>query len=352
MISLCKFMETTPYQELFKRIQPKAWAYIQGQYSAPQRWLLLMEPFIYFFMAIGLLSTGINALTMLSATALLFFYYVRIGFLGHDIIHGQLFDRKAKSTSAIVWLVCSLGQGISELWWKEKHNEHHRAPNGVESTEHDFHLVDTDVDTMPFLLWDAKFYRASDYQSAWKQWFLKHQDKLVWPLLAIIRPLWARHSLFHGKLSDGIPQKLGVLIHYFGMMSLLVFMSGWMGLLVFAVALGMGSLVIGIFSLSSHAGMDTYEVSGTKHPFERALISTRNVQANPFIFWLSGGLSHQIEHHLYANLPRYALRKMSPLIEQECKALGIPYLTHGTLDAIRYLPSSLRSVKEQIQPVK
>lgn len=40
---------------------------------------------------------------------------------------------------------------------------------------------------------------------------------------------------------------------------------------------------------------------------------------------LTGNLSHQIEHHLYPDLPARRSRHIAPEVEESCRRYGLPY---------------------------
>jgi len=46
--------------------------------------------------------------------------------------------------------------------------------------------------------------------------------------------------------------------------------------------------------------------------------------------WFSGGLNHQIEHHLFPSLSIYLYPFISPIVQQTCKEFDIPYRNYKT----------------------
>lgn len=55
------------------------------------------------------------------------------------------------------------------------------------------------------------------------------------------------------------------------------------------------------------------------------IASTRDIQANMFNDWFTGGLNRQIEHHLFPALPRHNLTKVSPYVKAMCQKHGLVY---------------------------
>jgi len=41
--------------------------------------------------------------------------------------------------------------------------------------------------------------------------------------------------------------------------------------------------------------------------------------------WFSGGLNHQIEHHMFPGVSHYLYPVISPIVKQTCREFGIPY---------------------------
>ena len=58
--------------------------------------------------------------------------------------------------------------------------------------------------------------------------------------------------------------------------------------------------------------------------------------------WVSGGLNHQIEHHLFPSMNIHLYPLISPVVRQTCADFGLPYYNYPSfatayLDMIRYL---------------
>ena len=58
--------------------------------------------------------------------------------------------------------------------------------------------------------------------------------------------------------------------------------------------------------------------------------------------WVSGGLNHQIEHHLFPSMNIHLYPLIAPIVKQTCLEYGLPYYNYPSfgvayLDMIRYL---------------
>jgi linoleoyl-CoA desaturase len=51
---------------------------------------------------------------------------------------------------------------------------------------------------------------------------------------------------------------------------------------------------------------------------------------SPLLSWMVGGLTNQIEHHLFPNISHVHYRKIAPIIKQTAKEFGLPYYSNGS----------------------
>ncbi len=59
----------------------------------------------------------------------------------------------------------------------------------------------------------------------------------------------------------------------------------------------------------------------------RQILGSSNIEAGPLLAILTGHLSHQIEHHLFPEMPGRRYRQIGPEVRRICKKHGIPYNT-------------------------
>src|SRR5690606_25129221 len=64
----------------------------------------------------------------------------------------------------------------------------------------------------------------------------------------------------------------------------------------------------------------------TEHWAVQQIKGTANWASGSF-FWnfFSGGLNHQIEHHLFPSISQYCYPAIAPIVKQTCKEFNIPY---------------------------
>ncbi|HEX2577134.1 MAG TPA: acyl-CoA desaturase [Aquihabitans sp.] len=61
----------------------------------------------------------------------------------------------------------------------------------------------------------------------------------------------------------------------------------------------------------------------------RQLLGSANISGGPLFHVLSGNLSHQIEHHLFPDLPAHRYPELAVEVREICERYGLPYNTGG-----------------------
>jgi NADPH-dependent stearoyl-CoA 9-desaturase len=67
------------------------------------------------------------------------------------------------------------------------------------------------------------------------------------------------------------------------------------------------------------------------HWYLRQMLGSANFKAGPAMRFMSGNLCHQIEHHLYPDLPSNRLHEISMRVGQVCDKYDLPYTTGSFL---------------------
>lgn len=79
-------------------------------------------------------------------------------------------------------------------------------------------------------------------------------------------------------------------------------------------------------------GVETF----TKHSIEgetrgqwylRQMLGSANISGSPALHLMTGNLSHQIEHHLFPDLPSNRYQEVAPKVRAVCEKYGLPYRT-------------------------
>ena len=74
-------------------------------------------------------------------------------------------------------------------------------------------------------------------------------------------------------------------------------------------------------------GFDTPEGEARGHWYFRQLLGSANIRGGNLFHIMSGNLSHQIEHHLFPDLPANRYAEIAPEVAEICARYGLPYNT-------------------------
>ncbi|MFY9636668.1 MAG: acyl-CoA desaturase, partial [Cellulosimicrobium cellulans] len=61
--------------------------------------------------------------------------------------------------------------------------------------------------------------------------------------------------------------------------------------------------------------------------YVRQMIGSANISGSKFMHLMTGNLSHQIEHHLFPDLPSNRYAEVAPLVREICQRYGLKYTT-------------------------
>jgi fatty acid desaturase len=86
-----------------------------------------------------------------------------------------------------------------------------------------------------------------------------------------------------------------------------------------------GGLYIATILATNHMGRPMVVSQGPSDFFRDQALPSRNVRTPWGLEFIWGALNHQIEHHLFPNMPRNQVRRALPLVRRFCEEQGIPY---------------------------
>jgi len=80
------------------------------------------------------------------------------------------------------------------------------------------------------------------------------------------------------------------------------------------------------------AGVSVYSEKDTESEtrgdwYLRQLLGSSNLEGSNFFYEMTGHLSHQIEHHLFPDIPAARYRQIAPKVRAICEQYGVPYNT-------------------------
>jgi fatty acid desaturase len=332
------------YAELKRRLRSAGVFQRQLRYYGFQAVLsagLLVLPF-------GLLLMSPPVGVQIVAAGLLAVAYTRLAFIFHDAGHRQVFGQPWQND----WTMLLMGflTGSSTSWWLRSHNQHHSNPNDL----------DLDPTTaLPILVF-------SEEQARKRKGLLKavvrFQAYYFFPLL-FLEALGARLAsvlfLINGKSRYPLIEGPGMVAHFaiYGaiLFALLPLEEALLFMLVHQFLFG---FYMGSVFAPNHKGMLVVNEAMRLDFLNRQVRSSRNIKPNPFgDFWL-GGLSYQIEHHLFPNIPRNKLKEAREITRHFCMEHSIPYYETGALRAyaevLQYFhrvvaPLRARPIREELR---
>jgi len=301
---------------------------------------------------------------------LLGLFWQQCGWLAHDFLHHQVFQKRWKGDLSGV-VIGNFFQGFSMAWWKNKHNSHHAVPN-LHNTSATTQDGDPDIDTMPLLAWSlsqARSFRSLSLDktdSVLTKFFVRHQTLFYFPILLLARLSWLNESfktafglgastenakleLDTKGLQHPILEKLAILLHYlwvimlssgFGRFGLMKSMGYFM-----VATCSSGFFLAVVFGLG-HNGMATYDADKRPDFWKLQVTTTRNIIGGHgipqwFVDWFCGGLQYQVDHHLFPMMPRHSMKMCHSLVESFCKEWGVEYheadIWNGTIEILNHL---------------
>lgn len=279
-----------------------------------------------------------------------------VGFnIFHDANHGSISLNRRVNTA--VAILTSMALGPSRYLWSYKHNVlHHRFTNIQES--------DDDLETRGFL-------RLSPHQP-WKPRF-RGQHVFVWVLYAInaiemvFLKDFAQYFTLRMNPYKTIPA-LSRVEHCEFWVSKSVYLSIFVGLPL--IILPIERAVAGFLVYQFTLGLSLAFVFGMAHQVEDATFispSTMHVgeewaahqmqttvnfaNSSPFWNWFTGGLNHQIEHHLFPSISHTHYAMIRPIVRNTALEYRLPYKHFDTYaEALKSHFRFLRTLSEK--PVK
>jgi fatty acid desaturase len=258
--------------------------------------------------------------------------------IGHNVMHGQYDFMQDPTLDSKTYEWDLVGTAKT---WKHGHNVTHHTFTNVLGKDDDF---------------GYSFFRLSS-DVPWKP------SHLFQPILNPLAGLFFDHavSYYHARPSEYASAEPGKSNGQAGQKAM---WSDWFGLALktirqhakeyvlypalagpFAPKVALGNaLAAGVRNLWTYAVIHcghltegTYTFSEQQLESEtrggyylRQILGSSNFEAGPVLGPLTGHLSHQVEHHLFPDIPAHRYRQMSPAVKRICEQHGIPYNT-GTL---------------------
>jgi len=284
--------------------------------------------------AVGVVLTrgSWSALAWTAPAALLF---GQLGFLAHDAVHNQIFKGR-RANHGIGLLLFNLCLGGSRGWWADKHNAHHAQPNRLGT--------DPDIEGGVVAVSDEEARLARGFI----RFMVRHQATTIGPLLSL--SVLQIHAYSARFVTHGTVRRRGVELglmaaHYTVYLGGLTLALGVAhGLLFAAVHQLLLGLYLGGAFLPNHIGMPILAPETEVDFLHRQVVTARNIRGGRVTDYFFGGLSCQVEHHLFPTMPRRNLRTAAPIVRRFCSQQGIDYRETSPWAAYREVFHHLRTL--------
>lgn len=283
----------------------------------------------------GLIFAG-NTWTQVLIATVLAVVLTQFAFLGHEASHRQIFASK-KANDFVGRLIATLVVGISYSWWMNKHTRHHANPNRI--------AHDPDIDGEVIVFQPEKAAGKGRLHS----WFLRHQGTLFFPMLLLegvnlhyqgLRYLLDRRNEVSGRATELALLAVRLLALPAVAFAVLPPVSA-IGFLLVQVSLF--GLYMGASFAPNHKGMPQVPSALKLSFLHKQVLTSRNIRGRGMTA-LFGGLNHQIEHHLFPNMPRPHLARAARIVREYCAKLNVPYTSVSLASSYRTVLRHLNAV--------
>jgi fatty acid desaturase len=265
--------------------------------------------------------------------AFLAFVFAQLGFIVHDAGHQEIFS--GPTGNEVIGLIHSnLLLGFSYSWWLHKHNSHHCSPNHITG--------DPDV--------DIPLFAFTKDQAAGKRGLarltVRYQHFCFFPLSlleAFVLKVDSVKFLMRNKVAHPVIEVSFLILHACWFLGLLYLLLGWPHAILFFVAQQMFlGLYLTLIFAPNHQGMPLLQGGAAVNFLREQVLTSRNIKRHPGVDYCTGGLTCQIEHHLFPTMPTNKLRQVQKIVKSYCVSRGVPYHETSLFQSFREVYEDLR----------
>jgi fatty acid desaturase len=241
----------------------------------------------------------------------------QFAFIAHEAAHRQVFE-SGPLNDKIGRIIANGVVGISYSWWMQKHTRHHSNPNTIGKDP------DIENDTIIFQAEEAA--KVSWIHSL----ITRKQGWLFFPLLTLegvnlhihgIRSVFGKRKVERRALEASmIMLRLAIYVTV-----VFLFLPVGMAFAFLGVQLAVFGIYMGASFAVNHTGMPMLPHDSKVDFLRRQVLTSRNIRGGWPMSIFMGGLNHQVEHHLFPNMPRPNLLKAREVVREYCATHDIPY---------------------------
>ena len=254
--------------------------------------------------------------------------------LGHNVMHGQYdwMQHPYLNSQKFDWdIVCPAPL------WQHSHNYLHHTFTNIVGRDHDvgYHLIRV-TDEQPWTPSDRYNLFSTMVLALGFEWAVAFHDIQISAdeyadspqLTEIMRPksrgLFAKIARQVGKDHIAFPTIAGLAL---GRRSAMTTLSGNITANMARNLWTWAVIFCGHFTDQAHiyTELDTNESKGDW--YIRQILGSSNIQGSKLFHILTGNLSHQIEHHIFPDMPANHYARISPQVQAICRKYDLPYNT-------------------------
>lgn len=288
-----------------------------------------------------------------ASAVLLGLFWQQSGWLAHDFCHHTTFRERRWNKWIGGYFFGGVCQGLSCLWWNDRHNTHHSICNVAK--------CDPDIDNVPLFAWHPDDYLGTPKGSVVRR-MMRYQQYYFLPFLPLLRAIWMvqsarcvadlhNHPNSYYRRQQAAEAPL-LASHY---VLTWVLYTGRIASPGAAVAHWLVGTLLGGFLIAFTVFLNHYSSPKFRHDevardfAALQLLTTRDITPSVFVDWLMGGLNYQVEHHLFPTMPRHNLSTVAPRVKAWCEANGLPYQCTGIGEAVgdvlQFLESTVKTAQ-------
>lgn len=329
--------------KFFKTLNKRVNAYFKdNNLSKTGNWKLHLKTFIMFSLFLApyflILSLDISQWWLLLLTIVMGAGMAGVGMnIMHDGNHGSYSSKK--------WINNLMGGTIYVLAgnvynWQVQHNVLHHTYTNI-------HGHDEDLDAGRIIRFSehaewSKFHRFQHYYSV----FLYGLLTFNWALTTDFKQSkrYLSRKLSYGKLPSPVKQWSILAI------TKLIYIAIWIVIPMIFISIAWWKILIGFFIMHYTAGLIlsivfqlAHVVKKTQMPMPDETGSMKNTWAihqlfttvnfatkNRIVNWFTGGLNHQVEHHIFPNISHIHYTKIAKIVKETAAECNLPYNEYKT----------------------
>ncbi len=332
--------------KFFRTLNKRVNSYFKdNNISKTGNWKLYLKTVVMFSLFLApyflILSLDISQWWMLALTIVM---GVGMAGVGMNVMH----DGNHEAYSSKNWINKFMGGTIYILAgnvynWQVQHNVLHHTYTNI-------HGHDEDLDAGRIIRFTehakwSRFHRFQHYYAV----FLYGLMTFNWALTTDFKQTkrYLSKELSYGKLPNAGRQWSIIAI------TKLIYLAIWIGIPMFFISIAWWKVLIGFFVMHYTAGLIlsivfqlAHVVKQTEMPLPDETGSMKNTWAihqlyttanfatnNKLVNWFTGGLNHQVEHHIFPNISHIHYSKIAEIVKQTARECNLPYNEYETMMA-------------------